>query len=180
MPKPSRNAGRTSGNQRCGLAEVPRNMNSMSGTAEFGPRLDEGVQAARHHRARAGAEQVGAHHAHRHAVEPHLAMKCARLRPRIAHIGAEMILQIAADRQIGGDADAEPAQVLRRPDPGEHQQLRRLNVPAASTTSRAASARTVAPSLYVFDAVGARAVEDDARRLRVDRNGEIRCFPSPA
>ncbi len=37
-----------------------------------------------------------------------------------------MILQILADRQIGNDIDAGLAQMLRRPDPRQHQQLRRV------------------------------------------------------
>ena len=42
------------------------------GHRKLGPRLDEGMQPARHHRAGAGAEEVGAEHADRHAVEAHV------------------------------------------------------------------------------------------------------------
>jgi hypothetical protein len=47
------------------------------GHRELWPRLDEGMQPARHHRGGPGAEEVRTDHAHRHAVESHLAMKHA-------------------------------------------------------------------------------------------------------
>ena len=37
-----------------------------------------------------------------------------------------MVLQILSDRQIGDACDADLAQMLRGPDAGEHQELRRV------------------------------------------------------
>ena len=44
---------------------------------EIAPRLEKRVQPSGHHDAGAGAEEIRAQHAHRHAVEAHLAVKIA-------------------------------------------------------------------------------------------------------
>ncbi len=143
------------------------------GHRKLGPRLDEGMQSARHHGAGPAAEQISPHHADRHAIEAHLAMKRAGVRPGVGHIGAEMILQIAPDRQVGDHIDAEPAQMLRRADAREHQELRRVECAGGKdhfARRRRADRRAV---LNVFDAGRARAFEDHARRVRVDRDGKV-------
>ena len=145
------------------------------GHRQFRPRLDEGVQAARHHRARPGAEQIRAHHAHRHAVEPHLAVERAGLLARVGHVGAEMVLQILSDRQIGGNIDAERTQMLRRSDARQHQNLRRVERAGSDDDLARGFGAHHRAILDVFDAGGARAGKRDARGVRVDGDGEI--FP---
>ena len=78
----------------------------MSGTASFGARLNECVQTSGHDSAWPAAEQVGADHAYRYPIEPHLAVEWAGSFATIHHVRTKMVLQIAADRQIGNDADA--------------------------------------------------------------------------
>ena len=52
-----------SGNHRCVCRRRAAEHELDIGHRELGPRLDEGVQPAGHHRPRAGAEEIGAHHA---------------------------------------------------------------------------------------------------------------------
>ena len=107
------------------------------GHRELGPRLDEGMQPAGHHRARAGAEAVGADHADRHAVEPHFAAERALVEPLEEDDHREVILQVLADRQIDDRLDAHLAQMRGRPDARQHEKLRRVERAAARITSRA-------------------------------------------
>ncbi len=126
IPKPSRNAGRSSGNHRCGCGAVPRNMNSMSGAASSGRVLMKACRPPGTTVAGPRAEQIGAHHADGHAVEAHLAMEGAGLAPPKEHVGAQVVLQVLADRQIDQRRDAELAQMRGRPDARQHEQLRRV------------------------------------------------------
>ena len=114
------------GNQRCGVRRRAAEHELDVGHRELRPRLDEGVQPARHHGAGSGAEEVGADHAARHAVETHLAVERAgALRAKHDQHG-EMILQVLADRQVDDGLDTVLAQMRGRTDAGEHQQLRRV------------------------------------------------------
>ena len=96
------------------------------GHRQLRPRLDEGVQAARHHGRGTGAVEIGHQHAHRHAVEAHLAVEHAGTLARIGHVGADVVLQILSDRQIGDAGDSHLAQMRGRADAGQHQELRRV------------------------------------------------------
>ena len=144
------------------------------GHRKFGPRLDERMQTARHYRSGPGAEQISADHAHGHAVEAHLAMERAGLRPRVGHVRAEMILQIFSDRQVGRDVDAEAAQMLRRSDAGEHQELRRVEGAGREDDFARCAGAHVSIRLVMYSTPRrARAVERDAGRVRVGGDGEI-------
>ncbi len=101
------------------------------GHRKLRPRLDEGVQAARHHGRRPAAEEVAAQHVQRHLVEPHVVAEFAATGPREHDQHREMVLQIFADRQIGDRLDADRAQMIGRADAGQHQQLRRIERAAA-------------------------------------------------
>src|SRR6185312_7281161 len=81
---------------------------------QFGPRLDECVQAARYHRAWPGTEHVGADHVHRHAVEAHLTVKPTSTLAAIGHVRAKMVLQVLADRHVENGFDAMLAQMRSR------------------------------------------------------------------
>ena len=74
------------------------------------------MEAARHDGAGAAAEQIGADHIHRHAVEPHIVAKFAA---GIAHPkdqSGEVMLQILSDRQIDQGLNAERPQLIGRSD----------------------------------------------------------------
>ena len=158
MPKPSTKAGWSSGNHRCGWCERAAEHELDVGHRELRPRLDEGVQAAGHHRGRAGAEEIGADHAHRHAVEAHLAVEHAGVRPsRIGHVGAEVVLQVLADRQIDDRLDAGSRRCSAGPMPDSISSCGELNAPLATITSRSACA---------LHAVAADALDDIRRRSR--------------
>ena len=81
-----------------------------------------------------------------------------------------MVVQVLADAgKIGDDVDADRAQVIRRPDAGEEQQLRRADRPAADDHLggvRALDASVARP----FDADAARAVEQQPPCARSQRD----------
>ena len=95
------------------------------GDRKLGARLDEGMKSARHHGGGTDAEQIGREHARRHAVEPHLPVERSRAAACERQEHRDMVLQIAADRQIDDRRDADLAQMRRRADAGQHQDLRR-------------------------------------------------------
>ena len=86
------------------------------GHRKLGPRLDEGVQAAGHDGAGAGAEEVSADHAEGHAVEPHLLEERAFVQAPEEDDDREVILQVLADRQVDHRLDAHFAQMRGRTD----------------------------------------------------------------
>ena len=143
----------------------------MSGHGELRPRLDEGVQSARHHGAGAGAEEVGAQHADRHAVEAHVVAEDAGSLCRAKKmIDGEMILQVLADRQIDDRVRCRSARRWSAgPMPDSISSCGELNAPPDRITSRSASACTiVAGRLDVLDAAW-RACLHDARASRARR-----------
>ncbi len=143
------------------------------GHHELGPRLDEGVQPARHHGAGAGAEQIGADHAPRHAVEPHLVVERTRIGTGEIELRRQMILQVFADRQIGRDRDAVLAQMRGRADARQHQHLRRAE--GAGREDHLALGRDLValPVLDEFDAGRARTAQQHAGRLRARLDREV-------
>ena len=132
-------------------------MNSMSGTASSGRVLTKACRPPGTTVAGADAVEIRHQHAHRHAVEPHLAVEhagdsCAR----IGHVGADMVLQILADRQVGDAGDPHLAQMRRRPDAGQHQELRRVERAAGDDDFAFASARLRSPESLTYSTPVAR------------------------
>ncbi len=76
------------------------------------------MQPTRHCGARSGAEQPGPDHADRHAVKPHLAVERPRLRTREGEKHCQVVLKIAADRQVNDRLDPDLAQMRCRADAG--------------------------------------------------------------
>ena len=94
---------------------------------------------------------------------------------REAEHEVRMILQVLSDaRQMVHRGDAVLLQGRRVADAGQHQELRRLERAGAQDhlAPRADLLRLVA--LPVFDADGALAVEQDARRVRLGLDAEVR------
>ena len=87
---------------------------------------------------------------------------------RYWHAHLEMILQVGADaRHVGDHVDAMRAQQLRRADAGELQDLRRIDRAARQRSPRRrACAMRVSSPCTIFDADGAAALEQNARRER--------------
>src|SRR6202795_4696203 len=63
--------------------------------------------------------------------------------------------------------------MLGRPDTREHEKLRRIERSGSDDDLARGFGTHRGAVLDVFDAGGARAVERDARRMRIDRDGEI-------
>ena len=86
----------------------------------------------------------------------------------------QVVVQVLADAgQVRDDVDAERAQVIRRPDPREQEELRRPDRPAAHDDLlglRALDAAVLRP----LDADAARAVEQQAPRDRAGDQLEVR------
>ena len=63
----------------------------------------------------------------RHPVGPQIAGDGERLGTFVLHVDARMVLQVRPDAgKIDRDVDAMTAQLVRRADAGQHQQLRRV------------------------------------------------------
>ena len=92
-----------------------------------------------------------------------------------------MILQIGADaRHVGDHVDAEAVQQFARADAGELQQLRRVECAAGQDHLAAGTRDAGRAALLVFDADGAPAFEQNARRQRVGHDREIAAAAAPA
>ena len=112
--------------------------------------------------------------AERKAVEPHVLPQRPRLAARIGDERGRMILQVLADAaQRHFRLDAVRAQFVRIADAGQHQGLRRIDR-AARQDHLALRARDLALAvLQIFDADGARALEQDARHQRAGLDPQI-------
>ena len=141
---------------------------------KLGPRLDESVQPARHHRAGAGAEEVGADHADRHAVAPHLLEKRAFVQALEKDDHREVVLQVLTDRQIDHGLDVHRSKMRRRTDPRTHQQRRGIERTAREDHLPVGlDPHHIPAALVVFDAGRARALHQHASRVRTGRYVEV-------
>ena len=85
-----------------------------------------------------------------------------------------MVLQVPADAgQIVDDPDAVLLQMPGRADAGEHQELRRVDRPAAQDDFAAGAGGAQRIALAVFDAARAPAVQQQPGRQRVLRHGQV-------
>jgi hypothetical protein len=122
------------------------------------------------------AEQIGSRQCRHDAVEPHRPVERARFLAQIGDGRRDVVLQILADaRQRDFDADIVRAQLFRIPDPGQHQELRRIDDPAAENHLTLGPRRDGSPVAKIFDAVRSRPVEQQPCRQRADFDGQI--FP---
>ncbi len=133
------------------------------GNHQLGARLDEGVQTARHHGTRTGAEEIGADHADRHPIEAHLLSEGAVGQPLEKDAHRQVILQVRPDRQIDHRFDADLGEMRRRADARQHEELRRVECTARQDdlTIRLDRHR-VAASVDELDAGGTCAPHQDA------------------
>ncbi len=85
-----------------------------------------------------------------------------------------MVLQVAPDPgQVEEDGDPVPADLVRRTDAGEEQELRRVDGAAREDDLAPRPRRVQPPAPAELDPGGALAGEDDARCQRLHRNREI-------
>ena len=178
-------------------------MFGSSATGSSGARPGEAQRAAAeraHHPAQQGEAVLGPLHprlVHRHHEVDRLDVGHRQPRPRAPEemrlaggqagrgrpdlaLGAEdhrreqVVVQVLADAgQVRDDVDAERAQVIRRPDPREQEELRRPDRPAAHDDLpgvRALDAAVLRP----LDADAPRAVEQQAPRDRAGDHLEVR------
>src|SRR5579863_1023144 len=143
------------------------------GHREFRSCLDEGVQSAWHHCRRSAAEQVSADHAERHAVKAHLTVERAGARPCVSYVGAEMVLEVATYRQVGGDTDAVTLQMLGGADARKHQNLRRIKGAGCKDDFARGFGTYRRTVVDIFDAFSVRAVENNPCRLCVYRDRKV-------
>ena len=97
-----------------------------------------------------------------------------RLGAAILHADLQVVLQVGADaRHVGDHVDAERLQQRGRSEPGQLQELRRVERAAGEDDLAAGvrDARRIA--VPVFDADRAPSCEQDAARQRVGHDGEI-------
>jgi hypothetical protein len=88
-----------------------------------------------------------------------------------------MILQMRAHAgQIVQHLDALFAQMRRRADPRQHQQLRRVDRPAAQHHLAPGLKHAPLPRLLDLEAAGPAPVEQDAPRQRVGQHRQIGAF----
>ena len=95
------------------------------------------------------------------------------LRARVLHVDLEVVLQVLPHAgQVGDDADPVRAQLVRRADARQLEQLRRVDRAAAEHDLARPDAVRAAPA-GVVDAGRARAVEADAQHLRERDHVEV-------
>ena len=75
------------------------------------------------------------------------------------------VLSDAGERDV--DANVMPSQFVRRPDAGQHQQLRRVDRARGKNDFAARSRREARAVADILHADGAAAFHDNARDLRV-------------
>ena len=85
-----------------------------------------------------------------------------------------MIVEIVADaRQVGDHRDAERAQMLGRPEPGQLQKLRRVECAAGDQDLGVGACRLGRAAGEIFDAGRLAPVEQDARRQRLRHHMQV-------
>jgi hypothetical protein len=108
-------------------------------------------------------------------AEPIVGHRLGRMSQRA---DVQVVLQVLADaRKVGDDIDAEPAQLRRRADSGQHQQLRGVDRAAADDDIPRRLVERLAVR-GIDNAIGARAcatgdVERDPGRERTGLHGEV-------
>jgi hypothetical protein len=123
-------------------------------------------------------KEIGADHADRHAVETHFPAERALGQPLEEDDHRQVVLQVFSDRQIGDRIDAHVAQMRGGPDAGEHEEVRGIEGAAGEDHLAARlRARHVAAGPDVFDAGGAGALGEHARRMRAGLDREISPLP---
>ena len=106
-----------SGNQRWVLGRRAAEHELDVGHRQLRTRLDEGMQPARHHGAGAGAEEIGADHGDRHAIETHVVAERALVEALEKDDHRQVVLQVLADRQIDHRLDADLGEMRGRAYP---------------------------------------------------------------
>ena len=90
------------------------------------------------------------------------------------HADLEMVLQVGADAgHVGDHRDAVAAQQIRRADAGKLQELRRIERAAGEDDLALGVGGARRRALTILNADGAPALEQDARRQRVELDLEV-------
>ena len=97
-----------------------------------------------------------------------------RLGAQVVEIRHEVVLQVAPDRQLLAHGDPERRKLLLQPDPGEHQQDRRLIGPRRDDHLSLGADRLAHAVPNDLDADGTVALEDDPFDERAVLHLEVR------
>ena len=125
--------------------------------------------------AEAGAEEGPFHADQELAHRVHRLVEGDRLQAGVLDIDLEMVLQVAADtRQVGHHRHGQRAELVGRPDAGQHQQLRRVDGAAAEDDLAGGPRLADLAALAILDADRAVLLEQHPPRQRACLDGEVR------
>ena len=109
--------------------------------------------------------------------KPEMRVQRDRARAGLLHVDLEVVLQVGADaRAVGDDLDAVLAKLLRRPDAGEHQKLRRVDRRRGDDDLLARAHRLDAAPAAELNADRAAAVEEDPLGARAGSERHVRAL----
>ena len=122
----------------------------------------------------AGAEHEALGDAQGQAVEPHVVLERAALAARVGDERGDVILQVLADAAQGDShRDSLRAELVGVADPGQHQQLRRVDRAAREDHLTLRPHDGLLAMADVLDADDTRAVEQQPGHQRLDLHGQV-------